>query len=130
MIKTSRRQLARFIAAELASGRAHIDKLAIKVAAFLITSKQLAATDLLMRDVADVLNREYDLVHIDVTSARKLSVAMREQIKRYGQNVTGSRKVELIESVDESLVGGAIIALPDAQLDVSLRSKLKKLMNA
>lgn len=129
MIKTSRRQLARFVAAELASGRAHMDRLAHRVAAFLITTKQLGQVDLLMRDVADVLNREYDMVHVDITSARKLSVAMREQIKRYAKNVTGNAHVELTESVDESLIGGAVITLPGQELDSTVKSKLNTLMN-
>ncbi|HEX4662041.1 MAG TPA: F0F1 ATP synthase subunit delta [Candidatus Saccharimonadales bacterium] len=129
MIKTSRRQLARFVAAELASGRVHMDRLAHRVAAFLITTKQLGQVDLLLRDVADVLNREYDMVHVDITSAQKLSAAMREQIKRYAKNVSGTSNVELSESIDPSLIGGAVVSLPGQELDSSIKSKLKKLMN-
>lgn len=127
MQKTSRRKLARYIAAQMTSGSADMPMLAKQVAAYLSEHKQLKSVELVMRDVSDVLAKEYGQVNVEVVSANSLSVDLREHIMRYAANLTGSDKIGLDESIDESLIGGAIIRLPGLELDSSVRTKLTKL---
>jgi F-type H+-transporting ATPase subunit delta len=64
---------------------------------------------------------------VDVTSARKLTDSVREQLKRTLQEATDATRVELSEHIDPSLLGGLIARTPDAELDASVRTKLKQL---
>jgi F-type H+-transporting ATPase subunit delta len=64
---------------------------------------------------------------VDVTSARKLSDSVRTELKQMMQQATSAKRVELTEHLDSSLIGGLVARTPDAQLDASVRTKLKQL---
>ena len=67
-----------------------------------------------------------NIKEVTVTTALSLDDSMRKELMNYvsAQNNTN---IELIEKVDESLIGGAIIRMGDTQLDASVSSKLKVL---
>ena len=67
-----------------------------------------------------------NIKEVTVTTALPLDDSMRKELMNYvgAQNNTN---IELIEKVDESLIGGAIIRMGDTQLDASVSSKLKAL---
>ena len=67
-----------------------------------------------------------NIKEVTVTTALPLDDSMRKELMNYvsAQNNTN---IELIEKVDESLIGGAIIRMDDTQLDASVSSKLKVL---
>lgn len=127
MQKLSRRQLARYVASELAGGKTNVSDLAQHIAAYLSEHKALKSTDLLLRDVSDVLAKEYGQLNVEVISARELSATLREHITRYAAERTGVNNVELKETTDPSLIGGVIVRLPGEELDASIRTKLSKL---
>jgi ATP synthase F1 delta subunit len=125
--KVSRRVLARTIAAKLLgepSKRSHWMKV---TAAFLIENGMADDTDLIVNDIAHELYEQSGHMLVDVTSARKLTGALREDLKRILKESTGASRVELAEHLDPSLLGGLIARTPDHQLDASVRTKLKQL---
>ena len=66
------------------------------------------------------------IVKADVTSAVKLSAAIKKDFENLVAKATG-KKVELDAIVDESLLGGYVLKIGDNQIDNSLKSKLNNL---
>ena len=67
-----------------------------------------------------------NIKEVTVTTALPLDETMRKELMNYVKAQNNSN-IELIEKVDESLIGGAIIRMDDTQLDASVSSKLKVL---
>lgn len=65
-------------------------------------------------------------VDVHVRSAVPLSKAMRNRLKEVATAYAG-REAELVERVDESILGGLIIHIEDQKLDTSVATRLKKL---
>ena len=61
-----------------------------------------------------------------VTTASPLEKEMKEEIIGFIKN-HGDQDVELMEVVDQSIIGGAIIRMGDKQLDASVSSSIKEL---
>ncbi|HSX29017.1 MAG TPA: F0F1 ATP synthase subunit delta [Candidatus Saccharimonadales bacterium] len=125
--KVSRRVLARTVAAKLL---AEPDKKAHwlqALAAYVVEHNMAEDTDLLVNDIAHELYDQGGLLLVSVTSARDLSDGIREDLTRTLQAATGADTVELSEHVNPDLLGGLIAKTPDAQLDASVRTKLKQL---
>jgi F-type H+-transporting ATPase subunit delta len=125
--KVSRRVVARTLAAKLLAEpakRAHWLK---ATAAYLMEQHMVDDIDLFVNDLAAELHDQSGHLYVDVTSARKLSDSVRAELKRTLQDATGAKRVEFSEHIDPSLLGGLIARTPDAELDASVRTKLKQL---
>ena len=66
--------------------------------------------------------------HIDVqvTSAVPLTDALRQELKAAASRLAG-REAVLVESVDETLVGGMVMRVGDRKIDTSVATELRKL---
>lgn len=69
-------------------------------------------------------NKANQIAKVDVTTAIPLEDSVREDIKAKLVQAYKLSKVELVEKVDESLLGGMILRIDDKQLDASIRRKL------
>ncbi len=67
-------------------------------------------------------------IEIRVISAVPLPEDFREKLKTATTNYTG-KEPELVESVDESLIGGLIVQIADEKFDGSVVRKVRKLTN-
>ena len=67
-----------------------------------------------------------NIKEVTITTAVSLDQELREEVLRYVKREKNSN-IELIEKVDPSLVGGAVIRMDDKQLDTSISSKIKSL---
>jgi len=83
--------------------------------------------DLFLNDLAHELHDQSGHLFVDVTSARKLTDTVRTELTRTLKSATGAQHIEFAEHVDPSLLGGLVARTPDAQLDASVRTKLKQL---
>lgn len=125
--KTSRRILARTVAAKLLAEPAKRKAWVEALAAYLVQYGMEKQADQVINDIARELYIQGGHLSVSVTGARKLSDSAREELKRTLQAATNAKSVELIEQVDPGLLGGLVARTPDAVLDVSVRSKLKQL---
>ena len=125
--KISRRLLAKAIAAQLADPKINRKRLAKLVAAYLIAHKQTEQLELLIGDIARIVAQQHGHVFATVTSARELSSTLRYDVARHLRGELQAKSVELATATDRSLLGGIIINAPGAQLDGSVRHKLKAL---
>jgi F-type H+-transporting ATPase subunit delta len=125
--KVSRRILARTIASKLLAEPSQRKHWLQVTAAYLMEQNRAEDIDLILNDIAHELHVQSGHLLVDVTSARRLSDAVRDDLKHTLQAATGAKKVELAEHVDPDLLGGLIARTPDAALDASVRTKLKQL---
>lgn len=120
----SRMQVAAGVADQMEAGRAQAVKSA---AAWLVDHGRIREARYLARDVAAILaDRGYLLVN--VTTARPLDEGARQKIVAFIKEQTGARELELVATVDKSLIGGVQIETPLAALDASVRTKLARML--
>jgi F-type H+-transporting ATPase subunit delta len=125
--KVSRRVIARTVAAKLLADPAHQSHWLQATAAYLLEQNMAEDVDLVINDIARELFEQGGHLLVDVTSAHKLSDAVRTDLTSMLKAATGAKHVELAESLDDALIGGLVARTPDAQLDASVRTKLKQL---
>jgi len=83
-----------------------------------------------IRDIFEVLRAEEEgEIEASVTSAFALSDAQRQNIvDALGKRL--NRKVRLVETIDDTLIGGAIIRAGDLVIDGSLQGRINSMANA
>ncbi len=120
----TRRILAKKIAPLLIEGKA--EQLIKQLAAYLVEEGRTGEIDLLMSDIALEMER---LGHSDVqlVSAYELSQSLKTELENIIKVMTGAKTVKFCETIDQSLIGGIIATTPSAEIDLSVRSKLKML---
>jgi F-type H+-transporting ATPase subunit delta len=68
------------------------------------------------------------IVIANVTTAVKMDDSIRQQVMSLVKAAKGD-KIELVETVDPSLIGGFVLRVGDQQYDTSISRKLKQLKN-
>lgn len=127
MATLSRRAIARVIAAKLLTEPARRSHWLRATAAYLVEHTMAHTADLLMNDIAHEIFVQSGKLFVDVTSARPLTVSVREDLARMLQEATQAKQITLSEHVDPSLIGGVVAQTPSAQLDLSVRTRLQQL---
>lgn len=125
--KVSRRVIARTVAAKLLAEPSKQSYWLKVTAAYLLEQNMADDFDLIVNDIAHELFEQSGHLLVDVTSAHKLSDQVRDELKHTMRTATGAKRVELTEHINPDLLGGLIARTPDAQLDASVRTKLKQL---
>jgi len=92
----------------------------------LITNKRIA----LLGDVANKYNRLFDILKdkqvAKVTTAIPLTDSLRAKVLAKVKELTG-KEVEVVNVIDENILGGFILRVGDIQYDSSIANKLNKL---
>lgn len=123
----SRRDLVRIITRHLLDDPTQRGQWLRRLAAYIITHGLDDQTDLIINDIAHELHRQAGIVTAEVVSARQLSAEVRDSIERMLQAETGAKSVVMHESIDVELLGGFVARTADAEIDASVRSRLKAL---
>lgn len=123
---TSRRLVTRALVGMIDDGASmqHISQI---LAAYLVENQLTRDQDLFVRDLRREILGRFGLASVEVKSAHKLSTNVSGQIKTYIKRQTGADEVEIMDSVDSSLIAGLIISTTDSELDESLKSKIREL---
>lgn len=125
--KASRRVIARTVAAKLLAEPKARKHWITALAAYLVENNRTDEVDLVVNDIAHELFEQKGQLLVDVTSARPLSEQVKSELTRVLKDATAAQEVSLTENIDPSLLGGLIARTPDAQLDASVRTKLRML---
>lgn len=125
--KTSRRQLARTVAAKLLAEPERREHWVRALAAYLVETDRTEEADQVINAIAHELLEQDGLLAVEVTSARPLTDDIRKELASYLKSATGARDVQMAEHVDPELVGGLIARTPNQELDTSVRSQLRRL---
>lgn len=127
MNKISQRTFAKTIAQKMIQEPAKRKHWVAMLAAYMLETGITDKVDAVANDVAREIFVQSGELLVHVTSARPLSDATRKQVAHIIKEQSGAKNVTLDEAVDPSLLGGLIARTPDAELDLSVRSKLKQL---
>ncbi len=123
--KISRRKLAQYTADQI---QANVPAPLEQLAAYLVESGRTNEAELVVRDIETALLSR-GIAVVRVTVARPLQSAATAEIEAFVKaHYPGVTKVTIEEILDESIIGGMKLSLPDAQLDASIKTKLEKLM--
>lgn len=93
---------------------------------FLVDQRRVVDFEAIRLAYEDLADREAGRTRARVTSASALTAAQRERLRRALAARTG-KQVELEESVDASLLGGAVAQVGGLVFDGSLRTQLERL---
>lgn len=127
MAKTSRRALAKIVAAKLLRSGSDSRQVMQELAAFLVVNKMTDDADVIMNNIAVELLDQAGLLTVEVTSAHGLTDEARDRLKEFLAKKTGAQSVQLHEIVDVALIGGLTAMTPSADLDASVRGTLRQL---
>ena len=87
----------------------------------------------LLRGIAETYRLAHQemrgLVDVHVVTAAPLSETFRGKLKEITTSYTG-KEARLVETVDESIIGGMIVRVGDEKFDTSVSSRLKKLSDS
>lgn len=117
-MRLSRRKIAEYAADALMAGKSTATVLK-QVAAYLYESRRTAEVDLVVRDIEQAL-ADRGVVVADVTTAHPLS----KEAKMHIASLVKSSRVQLRETIDESVLGGVRVQLPGKRFDGTIRHKL------
>jgi F0F1-type ATP synthase delta subunit len=123
----SRRDMVRVITRQLLEQPDQRSLWLQRLAAFIVVNKMHDQVDLIVNDIAHELYTQAGLLTVEVVSARKLADEVRSSLVALLQQSTDARDVVLHETTDQSLVGGFVARTADAEIDASVKSKLKEL---
>lgn len=123
----TRVRVARYLAEQLAAGK---DRRATirTAAAWLVSRGRTRDAGYLARDTATALAEDHGYLLVRMTTARPLPAKGRRSIEVFLKERTGAQHLELVESVDPSLIGGVRLDLPQARLDATIRRELTALI--
>ena len=100
--------------------------LAKEIAAYLLSENRASEFESILRDVAQHRIDNGD-VEATLVSAHVLDDAVLQDVTGLMKDYyPGAKKLRLRQRLDKDLVGGLRLVLPNRQLDLSVRSKLKK----
>lgn len=124
MTSISRRQVARFAAAQLADGVKN-RKVAQYLAAYLHENKSSRQVDQLIADIELFLQQDHGHSAVHISSMHELTNELKKQIVK-NLGITGSN-IEISETIDAELLGGVIVSSAGKQYDGSVKTSIKQL---
>ncbi|MFA6106387.1 MAG: ATP synthase F1 subunit delta [Patescibacteria group bacterium] len=80
-----------------------------------------------IRNLDKIFRIEEGILEAEIISANPLKKDVMKDLKEYILEMSGAKKLEIKESLDEKILGGVIIKYEDKIVDGSLRSKLFRL---
>lgn len=123
----SRREVVRVVTRRLLDEPEKRSEWLQRLAAFIVVHNMIDQVDMIVNDIAHELHAQAGLLTAEVVSARDLSGEVRQSLRDLLQRETGAEEVVLHETTDQALLGGFVARTPDAEIDASVRTRLKKL---
>lgn len=128
MTKLSRKAIASAVADQWVSKGVNRKNLTAQVAALMIEEGRKNEIDLVVNDVKNVLQEKHGIVVADVFSKNVLTTNNKTNITALlKKKLENAKKIVVNEHIDDSLLGGAFIATPDLNIDLTINTKLNKL---
>ena len=125
--KASRRDIVRVITARLLEEPKNQQLWLRRLAAYMVQHKMVDQVDLMVNDIAHELYVQAGVLTVELASARELSAALKHSISQMLEAKTDAKRIVMHETVDPALVGGFVAKTADAELDASVRTKLRAL---
>ena len=125
-LKYSRRQVVTALIDMLEAGMS-VERVARVLAGYLVETRQTRNIELYLRDIELALTERLGVATAHVYSAKKLNGEVRKKIQQLVAEAYKVKKVEMIENIELSLIGGVVVKTADAELDGTVLTKLQSL---
>jgi F0F1-type ATP synthase delta subunit len=124
-MKASRVRIASIIAEDsLKKGFSEAE--AKSIAAYLMTTKRTNELDSLLRDIRNAWAK-HGFVEVTAICAHELSEKTRQDVTAEVRKLyPNAKQIEIVETLDPSVVGGVRIEFANQQLDLSIQNELNK----
>lgn len=125
MSKLPRYEVARILA-ERTLGRIDTGEFSQRVAAYLLSEGRTAELEPLLRDIMQY-RADHGIVEVIAVSAHPLTDAVRADIERQVQAAfPAAKKIIISEELQDDVVGGIRLELPNQQMDLTVRAQLSR----
>ncbi|PVW15109.1 ATP synthase F1 subunit delta [Marixanthomonas spongiae] len=98
--------------------------------ALLVANQRTALLGNVAKSYIELYNKEQGLQVAKVTTAVPLSPELEKKVLEKVKEMTGSDKVTVKNTIDESIIGGFILRVGDLQYNASIANKLNRLKRA
>ncbi|MDB5161486.1 MAG: atpH [Candidatus Saccharibacteria bacterium] len=129
MIRTSRRQLARYGADQLLAG-IPANTIARHLGAVLVESKKTNQAELLLSDIAWELERRGKVSNVDITTATPLTDQLRRELSAFIKKSVSVEGTALHELIDKEVIGGIRIDTASRSWDKTIARELTEIREA
>jgi len=106
-----------------------IQPIAFKTFELIISKNRENILDEIAIKFVEQYNLFKGIVVANVTTPYALESTQKQEIIKLVENIT-QKKVDLVEVIDDSLIGGFVLTIGDNQIDESVKSKLAKIQRA
>jgi F-type H+-transporting ATPase subunit delta len=79
------------------------------------------------KEFHNAYNEHQDIGKASITTVMPLDAELRASFQKLAKNYSDRKQIELIEHVDQEMIGGFILNVGDRQIDASIRNKIKAL---
>jgi len=125
MAKLPRHEIAKVLA-ERSLGRVNTKQFSATIAAYLLNEGRTAELEPLLRDIMQY-RADRGIVEVVAVSAHPLTDSIRVDIERQVKIVQpDATQIIISEEIQEDVVGGIRLELPNQQFDLSVRAKLSR----
>lgn len=121
--KISRRKLAEYVAGELTAKKTDVWK---RLAAYLVDTRRTREAELIVRDVAAVLETK-GIVLVEAVSATALSKEIKRHITALLAQQVDAKEVHIAQTVDPAVIGGVRLVTPTALYDTTIQQNINAL---
>lgn len=93
----------------------------------LVKKHQLKNQNKIIKNFVEIWDKENGFLKVEVTTKYPINKEMAIEIENFIKERSGSKKIELENKINESLISGTIIKYGDRILDTSLKTKINNL---
>jgi len=101
-----------------------IEKIIARFVENLAHNNDLVIAEKISKEINLIFEVESGEIKTKLISARKLSETVVRQLKHYVATKTGAQKINFLEEIDKSLIGGFVLKYNDKVLDGSIKNNL------
>jgi F-type H+-transporting ATPase subunit delta len=103
-----------------------VHKITLSFFEIIIRKRREKHLDDIAQQFHSLYNQDQGIQETHITTTFSLSNDLKEEFSRVAGEISG-KKPELVEHVDEEILGGFVLKVADRQLDSSIRTKLNEL---
>ncbi len=129
-MKISAKQYSKALFAEI-YGKSEEESLPIlsKFVEILKNDNSLSQIEKIIKYFSSLWKKESSLVEAEVSTARKINDSTRESLINYLKKISDVEKIQIVERIDEKILGGFIMKYEDKIIDASVKNKIKTFKN-
>lgn len=104
-----------------------VEKVIARFIENLAHNNDIGLLEKILKEIELVFQMESGELKAKLTSARKLSAPVVTQLKNYVLEKSGAKKINFLEEIDESIIGGFVLEYNDKVVDGSIKNNLLNL---